>query len=93
MSLCSTKFLASSTLGSGVSDVLIMLCRLEKLVLGDSSDLLNDESKLPSCSHASAMEDSGVEEGTYDSSPQMSDTLASPEREPAWQDEEDINIW
>lgn len=39
------------------------------------------------------MEDSGVEEGNYDSSPQMSDTLASPEREPAWQDDEDVNIW
>lgn len=66
--------------------------RLEELVLGDGSDLLNDESEVPSSSHTSAMEDSGVEEGNYDSSPQMSDTLASPEREPAWQDEEDINI-
>jgi hypothetical protein len=70
-----------------------MLHRLEKLVLGDNSDVLNDEFKVQSCSHASVMEDSGVEEGNYDSSPQMSDTLASPEREPAWQDEEDINIW
>jgi len=79
-----------------------LLSRLEKLVLGDGSDLLNDESEVPSCSQTSAMEDSGVEEGTCDSgveegtcdsSPQMSDTLASPEREPAWQDDEDVNIW
>jgi hypothetical protein len=70
-----------------------LLSRLEKLVLGDGSDLLNNESEVPSCSQTSAMEDSGVEEGACDSSPQMSDTLASPEREPAWQDEEDLNIW
>jgi hypothetical protein len=70
-----------------------LLSRLEKLVLGDGSDLLNDESQVPSCSQTSAMEDSGVEEGTCDSSPQMSDTLASPEREPAWQDDDDVNIW
>lgn len=70
-----------------------MLCRLEKLVLGDGSDLLNDEADVSPCSHTSAMEDSGVEEGNYDSSPHMSDTLASPEREAAWQDEEDVNIW
>jgi hypothetical protein len=69
------------------------LRRLEELVLGNGSDLLNDDSEVPSSSHTSAMEDSGVEEGDYDSSPHMSDTLASPEREPAWQDEEDITIW
>ncbi|XP_069693921.1 U3 small nucleolar RNA-associated protein 18 homolog [Periplaneta americana] len=67
--------------------------RLEKLVLGDVTDLLHhDDSEVPSFSCTSAMEDSGVEEGDSDSSPQMSDTLASPEREPAWQDEEDLNI-
>jgi hypothetical protein len=70
-----------------------LLSRLEKLVLGDGSDLLNDESEVPSCSQTSAMEGSGVEEETCNSSPQMSDTLASPEREPAWQDDEDVNIW
>jgi hypothetical protein len=70
-----------------------LLSRLEKLVLGDSSDLLNDESKVQSCSQTFAMEDLGVEEGTCDSSPQMSDTLASPQREPVWQDDEDVNIW
>ncbi|PSN45839.1 hypothetical protein C0J52_05510, partial [Blattella germanica] len=65
--------------------------RLEKLVLGDGSDLLQDDSELPSCSYPS-MEDSGVEEGDYSSSPQMSDTLASPERQLAWIDEDDENI-
>lgn len=66
--------------------------RLEKLVFGDNTSLLRDDSEEASFSHTSAMEDSGVEEGDYESSPQMSDTLASPEREPAWQDEDDLNI-
>ena len=76
------------------SNYIFVICRLEKLVLGDGSDLLHDDdSDLPSCSYSLRMEDSGVEEGDYSSSPQISDTLDSPERSPAWVDEDDINLW
>ncbi|XP_046996127.1 U3 small nucleolar RNA-associated protein 18 homolog isoform X1 [Schistocerca americana] len=75
--------------------------RLERLVFGDPSEVIENVNRWESddvsrvLEQGSDPEDSGVDEGDdspdSDSSP-ASDTLASPERQPAWNDDEDNEI-
>lgn len=71
------------------------------MVFGDASDVFEnisrwEEQQNTGHSHNSEGEDSGVDDGCMSSESDnqpLSDTLASPERQPAWHDDEDTDIW